>query len=173
VSVWNQKGKEKHHIEIENGDWHRVTHHTLPCWLMFLLLCRACRWRGRSLRTGRGRGCLVARQACRWRGQLLQTGRGRGRLMGRRAGHAGPAPAALALLVGRRRLLHRELAGWRWEVVRPALDPADPVVEGPVAAPGRAENGTEITGTKFFGYNFGSKFVRTEFMSGNSVLGVS
>ena len=53
--------------------------------------------------------------------------------MGRRAGHAGPALVALALSVGRRRLLHAELAGRRREKGWPALDPADPVAEGPAA----------------------------------------
>ena len=51
--------------------------------------------------------------------------------MGCRAGRAGPALTALALPVGRWRLLHAELAGWQWERGRPALDP---MVEGPAAA---------------------------------------
>ena len=54
--------------------------------------------------------------------------------MGSQAGRAGPALAALALPVGRQRLLHVELVGRRWERGRPALDPTDPVAEGPTVA---------------------------------------
>jgi len=76
-------------------------------------------------------GLPVGSRACRWRGRPLRTGRGRGHLMGHYASRARPALAALALPVGRRRLLHSELAGRRWERGRPALDP---VAEGPAAA---------------------------------------